>query len=52
MSQSYARGGDSAGDYVPFGLSKTYHTLTATPFAGMAGTEAAGGSQTISFKVQ
>jgi hypothetical protein len=40
------------GDYNPFGLSTGYHTLTATPFAAMAGGGAAGGSRTITFTVR
>lgn len=49
----YALAGDSpAGDYNPFALSTGSHTLTATPFAGMGGGGAGGGSQTISFSVR
>ncbi|MGH7230473.1 MAG: hypothetical protein ACREJU_03840, partial [Nitrospiraceae bacterium] len=48
----YALGGDAAGDYTPFGLSTGSHTLTATPFAAMAGGGAAGGSRTITFAVR
>jgi hypothetical protein len=48
----YALGGDApAGDYSPVALSVGTHNLTATPFVGMAGGGAAGGSQTISFTV-
>ena len=46
-----ADGGDAAGDYNPVTLTPGLHTLTATPFAAMAGGGAAGGSHTVTFRV-
>ena len=47
----YALGGDAAGDYNPVALTPGLHTVTATPFAAMAGGGAAGGSHTVTFRV-
>jgi CSLREA domain-containing protein len=49
----YALGGDSpAGDYIAVPLSPGAHTVTATPFAAMAGAGAAGGSYIAGFEVR
>lgn len=48
----YALNGDSpAGNYHPFDFSTGSHMLTATPFSGVGGGGAAGGSLTITFTV-
>ncbi len=49
----YVLGGDAPlGDYTPVSFSTGDHTVTVTPFAGAGASGAAGGSRTITFKVQ
>ena len=44
-------GGDSGGDYLPWTPTVGPHTLTATPYAGEAGTGEAGAPVTVHFNV-
>ena len=46
------RGDAPLGDYTPVSFSTGDHTVTVTPFAGAGASGAAGGSRTITFKVQ
>jgi len=47
----FSLGGDAAGDYAPVALPTGTYTLTATPYTGAGGTDAAGGSMVIKFSV-